>query len=136
MAIASSQIDKRSLERSDKSDCAITTGVSLSAHTSSGIPLTLKQRIFVVGMFLVALVLSCFIVFSVDSTTANARRSLMNDGAADIREGAPSQPGVNGDLSEQHRKTWVVKQAFTLPYTFDVSAMLSLLASPVTTFTE
>jgi len=45
------------------------------SQPQSTIPLTLKQRTFVVALFLLALVLSYFVVFSIDVPAANVRNS-------------------------------------------------------------
>ena len=47
----------------------------MSQAQSSGIPLTLKQRIFVAALLLLAFVLSYFVVFTIDPLATNLRYS-------------------------------------------------------------
>jgi hypothetical protein len=60
----------------------------MSQPQSSTIPLTLKQRIFVAALFLLALVLSYFVVFTIDPPAANLRNPLQTVRHSEVNAGA------------------------------------------------
>jgi len=70
---------------------------------SSRIPLTFRQRIFLTGLFLLALMLSCFFVSTIDPLASNLRLFPINrlqpgkkfNGGQDYSERSPSSGGLD-----------------------------------------
>ena len=64
---------------------------NMSQSQSSRIPLTLKQRIFVAALFLFAMVLSYFVVFTLDPLAANLHLTSQKGRGSEFIAGVPRQ---------------------------------------------
>lgn len=63
----------------------------MSQSQSSRIPLTLKQRIFVAALFFFAVVLSYFVVFTLDPLATNLHLTSQKGRESEVIAGVPRQ---------------------------------------------
>jgi len=63
----------------------------MSPSQSSRIPLTLKQRIFVAALFFFAIVLSYYVVFTLDPLATNLHLTSQKSRESEVIAGVPRQ---------------------------------------------